>query len=103
MSKFTPGPWRVRDNQIESMAVPPDEYGNQPVVLSLYGAMGGDDISADARLIAAAPALYVALEEISERGLVEGYGSPNALRLRLVATQSIARAALALVDAENVG
>jgi len=41
-------------------------------------------------------ALRKALEEIADRGPVAGYNSAGALKLRLVATQSIARAALAL-------
>lgn len=56
---------------------------------------------ANARLIAAAPVLLAALQEIAERGPVEGYGSPSALRLRLVATQSIARNAIALTQKEE--
>lgn len=48
-----------------------------------------------APLVAAAPAMLAALKEIAERGPVEGYSSASALRLRLVATQSIARRAIA--------
>jgi hypothetical protein len=48
-----------------------------------------------ARLKAQNAVLLEALKEISQRGPVIGYGSADALRLRLVATQSIARAAIA--------
>jgi hypothetical protein len=47
------------------------------------------------QLILGAPELLAALEEIATRGPVPGYDSASALRLRLVATQSIARAAIA--------
>jgi len=46
---------------------------------------------ADAPLLAAAPKMLAALKEIADRGPVKGYNSASALRLRLVATQSIAR------------
>lgn len=50
-------------------------------------------VSADARLVE----LLKALEEIAARGPIEGYNSAAALRLRLVAVQSIARSAIAKV------
>jgi hypothetical protein len=57
--KHTPGPWRYDHAGSEIMADhATDEYGNTPVrVLDLHGAMGGDDCTADARLLAAAPEL----------------------------------------------
>lgn len=42
--------------------------------------------------------LLAALKEIAERGPIDGYSSAGALRLRLVATQSIARAAIAKAE-----
>ena len=42
--------------------------------------------------------LREALEEIAGRGPIKGYGSPSAVLLRLVGTQSIARSALAKGD-----
>lgn len=74
--KFTPGPWRyvppMRGGhghtgapRIESMTAV--ETNGEPVrVLSLWGAMGGDDVNADAHLIAAAPAMFAALEDIRD-------------------------------------
>lgn len=48
----------------------------------------------NAPLLAAGPKFLAALREIAERGPVDGYNSIISLRLRLVATQSIARAAI---------
>ncbi len=48
-----------------------------------------------ANLEARVAQLEAALAEIAERGPVIGYSSGNALRLRLIGSQSIARAALA--------
>lgn len=42
-----------------------------------------------------------ALEKIAARGPIEGYGSAGALRLRLVAMQSVARAAIAKANGEH--
>ena len=54
--------------------------------------------SAHATLSADNARLREALEEIAGRGPIKGYGSPFAVLLRLVGTQSIARAALAKGD-----
>ena len=91
MEKHTAGPWRfsyygevrAENNDVVARVA---EYGTQSET--------PDAAIANARLIAAAPELLAALQEISERGPLDGYGSVSALRLRLVATQSIARAAI---------
>ncbi|MGB0971870.1 MAG: hypothetical protein ACPGVG_13055 [Mycobacterium sp.] len=75
-AKHTPGPWRydatrsVESPCILSDAIDP-ETGQPFCVVSLGGAMGGEDTNADARPIAAAPDLLrerdiyrAALEEI---------------------------------------
>lgn len=54
----------------------------------------GTSVKGTIEQVKALPLLINALEEIADRGPVPGYGSESALRLRLVATQSIARAAL---------
>ncbi len=94
--EWTPGEWTTSRD-----AVPPGH-----VQITVYAETGGRgtrvatvfDREANARLIRAAPELVEALKEISERGPVEGYGSAGALHLRLVATQSIARAALSKLN-----
>jgi hypothetical protein len=48
----------------------------------------------NAALIARIAELEAALREIAGRGPVDGHASADALRLRLVGSQSIARAAL---------
>lgn len=64
----TPGPWRhdregsriVSETAFYEYSTPEDP---QPVsIVSLFGAMGGDDTAADAALMAAAPAMLAALQ-----------------------------------------
>jgi len=66
----------------------------------LPGVDGFGKGKANALLIAAAPVLLRALEEIAERGPLVGYDAVSALKLRLVLTQSIARAAIAAARAD---
>jgi hypothetical protein len=60
--RHTPGPWRYDDERCAIVADhATDQFGDTPVsVVSLYGAMGGDDTKADTALIAAAPELLEA-------------------------------------------
>lgn len=64
----TPGPWRYDEKRC-AILVGEDKEENGFVVepatkvLDLYGAMGGDDTDADARLITAAPELLEALNK----------------------------------------
>ena len=65
MSKHTPGPWSVGN---------PTGFRNQisiePAIGCVYGA--GDEIAANARLIASAPDMLEALEAIAD--FAPGYG-----------------------------
>ena len=80
-SRFTPGPWRVyrtayrvkpnlpeqEELRIGTVDDHPQLKAPCPVVTTLHGIDGGTRISireADAHLIAAAPALYAAVEEL---------------------------------------
>lgn len=47
----TPGPWRIEGQRIVSLA-------DGTIVLDMQGAMNGDDVAADARLIAASPQMH---------------------------------------------
>ena len=71
--KFTTGPWEHKGHQIVSTTSwflsPKDAIGQdiEPIptsIVNLIGAMGGNDTTADARLIAAAPELYEALSDL---------------------------------------
>ena len=57
-SKHTPGPW-IYDGG-SSIKSPSTDIE----VVSLYGAMGGDNNKADAYMLSAAPAMYEALRDI---------------------------------------
>ncbi len=63
--QYTPGPWRHDQDKCAIIAdAATDRFGCTPVVVvSLEGAMGGDDSTADARLISAAPDLLCEHEE----------------------------------------
>ena len=102
MTKHYPGPWEAHKM-------------NDPInpAYAILGGIGGavtlatiprwaesyaEHSEANARLIAAAPELLAALKEIADRGPIDGYGSASALMLRLVGTQSIARAVIAKAE-----
>lgn len=68
----TPGPWRhdregariVSKTAFNDYSTPEDP---KPVsIISLFGAMGGDDSAADAALIASAPAMLAALAKLHD-------------------------------------
>ena len=60
----TPGPWTLIDCKIVGQ--------NGCTVVSLWGAMNGEDTDADCRLIAAAPDLLEALRDTLHRTLSNG-------------------------------
>lgn len=66
-AKHTPGPWRYRDDRSDIVSCvswyqePLDGDDGLPTrIVDLVGAMGGDNTTADAKLIAAAPELLEA-------------------------------------------
>jgi len=89
----TPGPWVYQDDEFIVAGAWP--YGSTICVLD------AKNRQANARLIAAAPAMLAALEDIAGRGPVPGYGSGDALLVRLAGIQSIARAALSAATGEG--
>lgn len=96
MSKpnFTPGPWKTSRD-----AVPPGH-----VQITVYAEATGERVAtafereANARLIAAAPALYEALRAIVEASYEQ---EPTALAMRIDQARQNAIAALALVESEG--
>lgn len=107
MSKHTPGPWAYRDNKIVAVNIKPDwadldeDYADERIsVVNLYGAMGGIDTCADARLIAAAPDLSALLAEAVSRvdDLVDALGKSIIEVEDLAAWSDDARALLARIE-----
>jgi len=94
--QHTPGPWQVENKRVSANEIDTWIYAPKAMDGHRHICMLDSDgrTAANARLIAAAPALVEALQEIAERGPVAGYESASALRLRLVGSQTIARAAL---------
>jgi hypothetical protein len=105
-SKMIPGPWKAQlsDNVGRGWEVIDKRSDNGDII----AAIDPDDILTElghsnektAQAIASVPDLIEALEEIIEYPLnVEGYNSLDAVRLRFVDMQTIARAALAKAGA----
>ena len=72
-SKHTEGPWiynklgcRIESTTVWYEEATQDEDAIPVQVVSLRGAMGGDDVEADANLIAAAPELLETLKRIHD-------------------------------------
>jgi hypothetical protein len=105
MTKHTPGPWKHNDKRhcIESTTdwlIPPDDPSDlEPIptdVVCLYGAMGGNDTKADARLIAAAPELLEALQGLfAQCAMVHRYWGDNGNAKQADDAIKAARAAIA--------
>ena len=92
-AQHTPGPWHIGKRTFA-----PYIYGpkGEEVAGPSGFTSGHEETQANARLIAAAPDLLAALEEIASRQIsVQGYNSPSALLLRLASVQSLARATIA--------
>jgi len=103
-AKHTPGPWRIASPALglfDIMADGPRGVCRMYSDPDLRVGHDNDTAEANARLIAAAPAMLAALEDIAGRGPVPGYGSAGALLVRLAGIQSIARAALAAATGEG--
>lgn len=71
MTDFTPGPWKVVDGR----AVVSDT--RQPICHVLHREVGVTQCEANARLVAASPALYALLKEITQElemlGVVDNF------------------------------
>ena len=97
---FTPGPWTI------GAAPENDDEGCESIWYDLKG--GGAEIAgricehANARLIAAAPALYAALEGIRDYATSIGvdYPARSQIALFMANVEAQARAALAQADRE---
>lgn len=85
----TPGPWGLRHSGKTVVSLPHTSPEAREVIACSI------ENTANARLIAAAPELLDALEEIARRGPVIGCNTIAALTLRITAMQSMARSAIA--------
>lgn len=68
--KFTPGPWEISDGYYETRLDVVDPRGKEVAVLRLVPLEPPKTFEANARLIAAAPDMYDALESVLECGSV---------------------------------
>ena len=102
----TPGPWEIHGDDLTMIGA----CDGKAMIAHAVGPLEVhppewrrtiEEAAANARLIAAAPAMLAALEDIAGRGPVPGYGSAGALLVRLAGIQSIARAALAAATGEG--
>lgn len=116
MSKHTPGPWKVRDNEDGTLGIDanePDGIACQPIQINrdANDVVLGPVIRANAQLIATAPDLLNALQHIVETA--DGAWDREDIRLRTGRTQGqqsrdafqaisqIARAAIAKATYEE--
>jgi hypothetical protein len=107
-TKFTPGPWRVADADHEGIA--DDDYKFIAAGSECYGhGEGGFEIAgymgtANARLIAAAPELFEALEKLLRPYGVADTGMANApapLQIEFIAAVREAKDAIAKATGEQ--
>jgi type VI protein secretion system component VasF len=61
--EHTPGPWRIEEDE-SGLYIRMDELGDCDEYLAIYASPNPEQRQADARLIAAAPSLLAALEEV---------------------------------------
>ncbi len=101
MSKHSPGPWLAYNAQggriFKHWRIRGNCVRNDPpfAIIDSNGKLLPEYEVANARLMAASPELLKALEEIAAYPLnVDGYASLEAVRMRFVAMQVIARAAI---------
>lgn len=112
-NKHTPGPWSVEsqgdpyddEDMVTRTVIGKDMGGGREVAIVTTGSYDDETEEANARLIAAAPAMCDALREIFAYG--DGYGLHNPPHRYAgttgeghAACREIARAALALIDGE---
>ena len=64
MAKFTPGPWRVKPHKTNTARIDADGWTKFARVYVRVGGLPSEEGEANARLIAAAPDLLAALQNI---------------------------------------
>lgn len=106
MSKFTPGPWRYNKNtnSIDSVVrwlVEPieDDEGIPMQVISTFAAMGGENTSADIKLISKAPEMYTLIRNL-RHVLATVYDSSSSFAKMVEDYNNEARNLLNEIDAE---
>ena len=98
MSDFTPGPWEAQFGEAYFVTGP--DLGRVAMMMNLKGAYGllgrrsGDEVAANTRLIAAAPDLLAALQDVDalwmHHSIAHGDGKISPLHEKVIA--AIARA-----------
>lgn len=95
-ARHTPGPWRAHD---DGFVTTDDDAAVRICEVDREGADDPATATADARLIAAAPAMYEALRELLEVSVNMGRPvDPAEWRAKKTEAERGARAALALVE-----
>lgn len=98
MSKHTPGPWTVRDLPTAQRYIGPSHDGAAPSVAFVLARVNVPDerLDADARLVAAAPCLFAALQDALS---IFKFGEDDKT---VVAPKWVARAEAAVLKATGV-
>lgn len=90
MSKFTPGPWGVREGDAHDHVFAGSDYVPRRRICGVYGGLGSIEGLANARLIAAAPELLEQLDIAVEIIRSEGF-NPSVYETMLAAIDKATR------------
>jgi len=98
--KFTPGPWIAATHGLSVHRVTPEGLTGSAVCMLMTKSGAINNHEANARLIAAAPAMYEALEQIDNWLVCWAIATPEDMAQSFQHMQQVASAALALARGE---